>query len=288
VSAQSGAAGQQADHGERSWRYYTEPAVVDVRGLPTAYRRDGRGEPVVYLHGAGLTRRWLPLFDQMARRVDLIVPEHPGFGDTPLPTWLDGFCDAVLHYDELFDRLDLEAVHLVGHSVGGWLAAEYATFYPRRVKSLTLIAPLGLRVTDHPICDIFRLTPDEAGPALFSGPADPYAEYLSDGNEVETLVQGYSELTALGRLMWNPRYDVKLDRRLGRVTCPAVVVTPNEDRIVPRAHFERWTELLPNARLETIAGTGSPTGHLLIIQEPGKLADLVTDFVASVIAGTTR
>jgi len=266
---------------ERSWKYYTKPEWIEVRGLPTAYRRGGRGEPVVYLHGAGLTRRWLPLFETMARTVDVIVPEHPGFGDTMLPPWLDGFDDLVVHYDELFDLLGLEAVHLVGHSIGGWLAAEYATFYPHRVNSLTLIAPLGLRVLDHPIRDIFRMTPEEAGPALFNGSAGPYAEFLSDGDEVETLVQGYSELTALGRLMWNPRYDVKLDRRLGRVTCPALVVAPDEDRIVPREHIGRWSELLPQARVETVAGTSASTGHLLIIQEPEKLGKIVTEFVTT-------
>src|SRR5207253_2649981 len=141
MSPESGAAATATEAAERNWPYYTEPEWVEVRGLRTALRRKGVGEPVVYLHGAGLTRRWLPLYERLAERVDLLVPEHPGFGDTPSPEWLDGFDDLVLHYDELFDLLGLERVHLVGHSLGGWIAADLAVFYPRRVKSLTLITP---------------------------------------------------------------------------------------------------------------------------------------------------
>jgi pimeloyl-ACP methyl ester carboxylesterase len=273
--------GRPAHEAGRTWRYYTEPLRVDVRGLPTAYRRVGSGEPVVYLHGHTLTRRWLPLFARLSEDVDLLVPEHPGFGDTPLPDWLGGFDDLVIHYDELFDLLGLGRVHLVGHSIGGWLAAEYAVFYPRRVKSLTLVAPLGLRVPGHPVRDLFRMTPAEFGPMLFNETADSCMEHLSDGDEVETLVQRYAELTALGRLMWNPRYDVKLDRRLGRINCPVLLVAPADDRVVPPEHLARWLELLPNATLMTVNGGDTPTGHLLVIQEPGKLAGLIVAFVAT-------
>lgn len=264
----------------RDWPYYTEPEWLEVRGVRTAYRRRGDGESVVYLHGAGLTRRWLPLYDGLAQSMDLLVPEHPGFGDSDLPDWLDSFDDLVLHYDELFDLLELDRVHLVGHSVGGWIAADLAVYYPKRVKSLTLIAPVGLRVPNHPIHDIFRMTPEEAGDILLNGDVEPFVDYLSDGDTVETMIQGYRELTTLGRLMWNPRYDFKLDHRLGRVSAPALVVAPDEDRIVPAEHFQRWLELLPNASLQTISGDRAPTSHLLIIQEPTKLASAIDLFIS--------
>ena len=58
-----------------------------------------------------------------------------------MPEWLDGFEDLVIHYDRLLDVLGLDQVHLVGYSLGGWLAAEFASFYPERLKSLTLMVP---------------------------------------------------------------------------------------------------------------------------------------------------
>ena len=268
---------------QRTWPFYTEPLSLDVRGLATAYRRQGSGEPVVYLHGAGLTRRWLPLYEILAGSVDLVVPEHPGFGDTPRPAWLGGFDDLVLHYDELLDLLGLDRVHLVGHSLGGWIAAEFAVFYPRRVRSLTLIAPLGLRVEGHPVRDLFRMRDDEAAEVLFNGNVEPYGEYLEEGDPIEAQVHAYEEMTSLGRLMWNPRYDIALDHRLDRVRGPALVVTPDEDRLIPGEHFTRWVELLPNARLAKVSGSpGAPTGHLLIVQQPDELAAAIVGFIEEV------
>src|SRR5437867_2256210 len=66
--------------------HYTEPQVVDVRGVPVAYRRKGTGPPTVFLHGAGTTRLWLPFYERMSEWFDFVAPEHPGFGDTRRPT----------------------------------------------------------------------------------------------------------------------------------------------------------------------------------------------------------
>ena len=124
--------------------YYSEPSRLLVGDLDVAYRRAGSGEPVLFLHGAGSTRMWLPFYERLSQSVDLIAPEHPGFGDTAFPDWLDGFDDLVLHYRDFLELLSLERVHLVGFSLGGWIASELAIFYPERLKSLTLITPAGL------------------------------------------------------------------------------------------------------------------------------------------------
>lgn len=263
------------------WPYYTEPKTVDVRGLTTAYRREGAGQPVVYLHGAGLTRRWLPFYARLAERVDLLVPEHPGFGDTPMPDWLRGVEDVLLHYDDLLAQLGYEQIHLVGHSLGGWLAAKFAVWFPRRVKTLTLVTPAGIRCPQAPMYDFFRMTPDEADEILFDGHAADFPEYVDEGDPTEAKVQEFKELTATARLMWNPRYDVRLERQLARVVSPALVVAVDDDRVIPRAHCERYAELLPSARLELLSGATAPTTHLPMVQEPGRLATLVADFITT-------
>jgi pimeloyl-ACP methyl ester carboxylesterase len=264
-----------------TWPFYTPPFLADVRGLPTAYRRSGEGEPLLYLHGAGLTRRWLPFYERLAQQVDLTAPEHPGFGDTPMLPGMRSMEDLVLHLDDLLEVVGLGDVHVVGHSLGGWLAAAFAVHYPRRVRSLTLIAPLGLRVPGHPLYDIFRMTPGEADEILFNGHAARYPEYLEEGDPVEALVHNYREITSAARLAFSPRYDVRFDTRLARVTCPALVIAAEDDRVVPRAHCERWAELLPDARLEVIRGAEVPTGHLPIVQEPDRLADLIAGFITT-------
>lgn len=268
--------------------HFTEPSIVDVRGLPTAYRRRGSGAPVVFLHAGGmtrapwgLTRKWLPFHERLSERVDLIAPEQPGFGDTPAPGWLRSVDDVVVHLDDLLETLGSSEIHLVGHSLGGWIAARLAVLYPRRLRSLTLLSPLGLRVAKAPAFDYFRMTPDEADDVLFGGHGERYAEQLEMGERVEATVLSYREITNTARIAWNPRYDVRFDRLLSRVTCPSLVVAAEQDNVLPRVHCERYAELLPDARLEVIAGNEVPTGHLALTQEPQRLADLIADFVDS-------
>ena len=158
--------------------YYTEPSWLRVGDLDVAYRRKGSGDPVVFLHGAGATQMWLPFYERLSENVDLIAPEHPGFGDTEFPDWLDGFDDLVLHYRDLFDLLELDRIHLVGYSLGGWISGHLAIFYPERLKSLTLITPAGMHVPEAPMVDLFAMPPEGIPDLLFNGNFLPYTDFL--------------------------------------------------------------------------------------------------------------
>jgi len=261
--------------------HYTEPDVIDVRGLQVAYRRKGTGPPTVFLHGAGTTRMWLPFYERMSEGVDFLAPEHPGFGDTPMPDWLDGFDDLVLHYHDLLDAFELDQVHLIGFSLGGWIAANIGIFYPERLKSLTLITPAGLRVQDAPATDLMRMPVEQIPDVLFNGRTQDYLDYLPDPHDLDAAIRGYGEASTFAKLAWNPRYDYRLDRRLARIECPALVVQADEDRLIPNAHPPRWAELLPDARLEKVSGE-HPTGHLLIVQEPDRAAEVIGGFIKEV------
>lgn len=255
----------------------TERRWVDVEGLKTAYRRKGTGEPLLYLHGAGMTRQWLPLYEELAKTFDVIVPEHPGFGDTEMPEWLDSFDDLVLHYDALMDELGLDRPHVVGHSLGGWTAAELAVFYPRRFASLTLISPMGAWVPDAPAADPFRWSPEKANETVFNGLAENYLEFLiQDEDQLEQTLHEYGEAITFARLTWNPRYDTTLDRRLARIQAPTMVIHPADDRFIPQAHSEHYAKLIPNAKLVVLEGAdGEPATHVVVVQQPGRLAELI-------------
>lgn len=259
--------------------HYTAPDFVDAGGVRVAYRRKGIGAPTLFLHGAGSTRMWLPFYERMSESVDFCAPEHPGFGDTELPEWVDGMDDLVLHYRAFLDALELDRVHLIGFSLGGWIAGAFAVFYPERIASLTLITPAGLRVPGKPMTDLFRMPPEQIPQLLFNGRAEEHAQFLPDPQDVDAAIQGYGELTTFARLAWNPRYDRKLDHRLRSVGCPALVVAADDDRIIPREHADRWAEALPRARLATVSGASAPTGHGLIMQEPARAAALITSFI---------
>lgn len=275
----------------RAWAHYTEPLFVDVDGLRTAYRRAGAGETVVYLHGSGLTRMWLPFLDELARGHDVVAPEHPGFGDTPAPPTLEGFDDLVLHYDGFLDRLGLVDVHLVGHDLGGWIAAELAVFYPRRFASLTLITPTGLGVRERqarPGIDPFRLNPDELAAALLNGRAGRYAECFTQEGFPDDVVRSFEEMTTLALLAWHPRYDRRLDDRLGRVRSATLVLGAEDDRLVPATVAEKYARLIPHARHVTVVGEpGEASGHLLALEHPVSVAALVSEHVRAFAGGGT-
>lgn len=256
---------------------YTEPAFVEVMGLATAVRRSGAGEPVLFLHGAGLTRVWLPIHARLSAHCDLIAPEHPGFGETPMPAHFRGMRDAVLHYDALLDVLGLDTVHVVGYSLGGWIAAELAITCPRRLASLTLAAPMGLRAEWGEIPDIFMLSPAEVMARLFEEPSARASMPVPDPTDLSEVAQAYGEATAFARLAWTPRYDVALEHYLPlRVGCPSQVILPGRDRLVPAAIGRRYAELL-DCPLHEVPGTG----HALIVERPDEVARFVLALVGA-------
>jgi pimeloyl-ACP methyl ester carboxylesterase len=258
----------------RPRHFYTEPSFAEVGGLRVAYRREGGGEPVLYLHGNGFTRMWLPFHRKLAESVDLLAPEHPGYGETEMPDWLDGFDDLVIHYDELLRVFGLETAHVVGYSLGGWIAAELAVFHPERLRSLTLVCPAGLRIPDEPAPNLVAMTTEGVWETLFNDPTGA-DQVMPDYESLEEVVHLYGEATTFARLTWNPQYDLALERRLWRVRCPTLVIGAEDDRVIPNAVADKYAELVDHSRLERIPGTG----HALAIEKPDELAALIAEHI---------
>src|SRR6476646_7752515 len=101
-------------------------SMMAVSGCNIGLMRGGTGRPLLVLHGASGAGAWLPFMASLADTYDVIVPEHPGFGASDTPDWLDTVHDLAYFYLDFLDQLDLQNVHLVGISLGGWIAAELA------------------------------------------------------------------------------------------------------------------------------------------------------------------
>ena len=103
------------------------PAQVSelrVRDIRVKLHSAGRGSTVLFLHGAGRVPQWLPFFDALAEDYELLVPEHPGLGGSADPPWIRSMADLAMFYLDLVEEAGLDRVHLIGNSLGGWLAAE--------------------------------------------------------------------------------------------------------------------------------------------------------------------
>ena len=133
-----------------------------VRDVTVRMRRAGSGDPLLFLHGANGLPIWLPVFEQLSKHFEVIVPEHPGFGASDNPSWMRNIGDLAMFYLDFIDGLGHRPVHLVGQSLGGWAAAELAVRNCTRLKTLTLLAPAGLRIKGMPAGDNFIWDPEEA------------------------------------------------------------------------------------------------------------------------------
>ena len=247
---------------------------LDINGIDTAVFSAGEGDPLVFLHGAGT----LTGFDSLLPLADacrLIVPHHPGFGASADDTTVDSILDYVLHYLDLFDALELGEVSLVGHSMGGHVAAMLAATQGTRIRSLVLAAPSGLRVREHPTADFFSI-PDEEIPAHLAEDMSVFAGHVPMPPTPEFLAERYRETTSAARLLWGRMYDVKLPRWLHRVAQPALLLWGEADKIVPVQQAPIWADHLPNAEVKTLPGVG----HLLF-DESRDAVDAVAVFVES-------
>src|SRR5205085_7510461 len=113
--------------------------MITVDGAAIRLLRGGSGEPVVFLHGAGGHSGWMAFLEELSQRFSVFAPEHPGFGQSDDPPWLDNVADLAYFYLDLFKALGLERAHLIGTSLGGWIAAELAVRDTARLASLTLV-----------------------------------------------------------------------------------------------------------------------------------------------------
>jgi pimeloyl-ACP methyl ester carboxylesterase len=250
---------------------------LDVNGIDTAVFTAGDGPPLVYFHGAGTVTGFDSLLP-LAERNRLIVPNHPGYGASADDPRIDDIHDYVRHYLDLLDLLGVEETALAGSSMGGYLAATFAIYQPRRVRSLVLAAPIGLRVREHPIVDIFSVPDEErlsyltADMSIFEGkvPVPPTPEFLADR---------YRESTSTARVFWKRVYDIKLPAWLHRLTMPTLLLWGEADRLVPVEQAAVWAQHLPNAQVRTLPGVG----HLMF-DETRDAVDAVADFVGAGLA----
>lgn len=250
---------------------------LDFPGGRVHVLRGGAGAPLLFLHAAGGPGQWLEFHDLLARRFEVIAPDHPGFGGSDELAEVEGMDDLVYHYLELIERLGLERPHVVGASFGGWLAAELAVHTPSAVGSLVLLAAAGLRLPEHPIADLFLMTPEQLAAALFHDLSKAAAAFPPDP-DVDAILTAYRDMTGLARFSWVPFLcDPKLERRLRRITAPTLVVWPSEDRLVPIAHGHRYAELIPNAVFTQV----EDCGHAMYFERPAEFAQITTDFLAA-------
>lgn len=229
---------------------------ISVNGCSIEMLRGGAGEPLLFLHGAGGIRAWAPYLDALADNYDVLAPSHPGFGESDNPDWLDSLSDMAYFYLDVMEQLDLRDVHLVGNSLGGWLASEIAVRSSERLKSLTLVAAAGLRVKGVPMGDIFMWSEEERARNTFFDQALAEQRLGTNQSEEEKDIALQNFFTT-GKLSWNPRFhNPDLIKWLHRIKLPTMILWGDSDKIFPPAYGEAYQAAIAGSELRIIPECG--------------------------------
>lgn len=256
-----------------------ETTSYAIGGVDTVVQTIGQGKPVLFLHGAA-TLEGFDFARDLADRFRLILPSHPGMGlSGPAPHIVD-MQDMVVHYLNLLEALNLpEPPHLMGFSMGGWMAATLAGLARGAFDKIVLLAPAGLNDPRHPATPLGTIAAQDFPGYMTHDPAIA-ARFFPDGRDL-AFAQRFTadrarEADMVGRLcaahgMGHPN----LRGLLRRITNPTLLVWGQEDRLLPAAQAPLWCDQLPHARFLALPDTG----HLVAQERPESL-QAIGDFLA--------
>ncbi len=241
----------------------------------TAMQWGGSGAPLLFLHGAGGPMIGAPFLDELAKHFTVYAPAHPGFGAGEGIEHLDDIIDFALYYLDFLDELQIDNPHIVGHSMGGMLAAEIAALAPYQLKRLVLVSPAGLWLDEKPIPDFFTFTPQQMVKAALHDPEGPLGQMLLKQFESpEMMLEMHKSLASAGKFLW-PIPDKGLKKRIHRIQCPTLVLWGASDKLIPPAYGKAFLKAISGARLVTL----NSSGHLPMLEEQDAFVQAVTNFL---------
>jgi pimeloyl-ACP methyl ester carboxylesterase len=259
--------------------------VVQVGDHRIVYSEGGQGEPVVLLHGFGASAdSWNRFAKQLTRRYQVIAPDQPGWGaSTRIESASYGYPAQVERLHQFLSALGLKRVHLVGHSMGGFIASAYAARYPDEVITLGLIAPHGM--TEPEPSELFRdvakgdnwlvaTTRPEFDRLLNKVFAKrPYApkavlNYLAD----HAIRNSAQSAKIFAEMQTN---NPPLADRLANVTAPTWIVWGDQDRVLHVSSADLFRQGIKKSEVMIIPGSG----HMPLVENAGACSKAWLAFV---------
>jgi len=243
-----------------------------IEGVEVSVLRGGSGPPLLFLHGSDAFAEWQPFMAELARRYDVIVPDHPGFGRSATPPWLDTIGDLAHFYRAFIEAFDLHDVIVAGHGIGGWVAVELALRDTRELRALVLVDAAGLPLSVDGV-DTFMCSPEEIRAASYLD--------IRRAPAPDDVLRAHQAKNALmtARLAWQPRfYDPQLAKWLHRLRLPTLVVWGDGDAIFPPRQAAAFAAAIGGARTLVIPDAG----HHPHVEAPQAFAAGVGAFIDGV------
>jgi pimeloyl-ACP methyl ester carboxylesterase len=270
---------------------------IQVNGLTVHYKEMGQGQPVfILLHGFGASLfSWRSVLEPLARLGRVIAYDRPAFGLTSRP--MPGEWSGASPYSSaaqaqlvlgLMDALGVEKAWLVGNSAGGTVAVAVALEHPERVAGLILVdaaiyAGGGSPAWVRPLFNTPQF--DHLGPLLarqLEAQGDDFIRtaYHDPALVTAEVLAGYHKPLRANhwdRALWEltkASQPLNLAARLKELTLPVLVITGDDDRIVPTAQSLQLAQDIPGAQLAVIQNAG----HLPHEEKPLEFMRVVQDF----------
>lgn len=266
------------------------PRQIDAAGWRVRYVRSGTGRPLVLLHGfASSIFTWSETLPALAARHDVVALDFPGFGGTQTRPTLTAD-DLARVVPAVADGLGLGAYDLVGHSLGGAVAAVTAAEQPARVRRLVLVDAAGFNLapSDRPaVVRAIALVP----PAVFellplARPATTLGlrQVFHDGrlvtvervNEYLAPMRRPGTAAALRSLMGS-RAGLDVPAQLARIRQPTLVIWGRDDGWIDVSHAARFLAAIPGSRVEIL----DACGHMPQEERPADFARITLAFLAA-------
>lgn len=254
--------------------------------------RAGRGTTVVLLHGYGESlMSWRGLFDRLAAHADVIALDLPGFGLSEKPPSGYGTVPLANTVLAAATALGADSFVLVGHSLGGAVAAAASLQAPGRVSGLVLIDPAGVAAppllpdTATPGGDAARLTiaEYEAQRTRFAAVHDPawLAEDPADSTYLPASDAAYRH--SLIAVLQEFDFAFLTDERARRIRLPTLIVWGAYDAVFPVTHGRWLLDRLPASRLVIL----ERAWHRPHVERPAETADTVVAFLRALGMGSS-
>jgi pimeloyl-ACP methyl ester carboxylesterase len=270
-----------------------------VHGHDVAYRQAGEGPLLVMVHGiAGSSSTWVPVMPLLAERFTVIAPDLLGHGESAKPRGdysLGAYASGIR---DLLGVLGHERATVVGHSLGGGIAMQFAYQFPQMAERLVLVASGGLGKEVTPLLRALTVPGSEyvlpfvlrrelhdvlgvAGRAIgrFGVRADPFLTEvwqawarLTDVRAQRAFIHTIRAVIDIAGQRVSARDRLYLAHEV-----PTMIVWGDRDQVIPVSHAHAAHELIPGSRLEVVDGAG----HFLPIERPELLDRLLRDFLAT-------
>lgn len=258
---------------------FTE-STVNVGGTDVCLLRGGTGRPLLVLHEELGHPGWLTWHSELAGDHSLLLPVHPGFGALPRADWISGVRDLAGFYSRMLNEMALGPVDVIGFSLGGWIAAEMAAADAGQFRTMTLVAPGGVRPPEGEILDLFIVT---ARAYLDASVHDPSAtsEFASlyGGEETTDQFEAWEDARAeSARLAWKPyMHNPSLPHLLEGVQgLPTLIVWGRQDRIIPLSAGQAYNRAISGSELLVL----DDCGHRPEIEKSSEFISRVRSFLA--------